>query len=183
MKTTGLELKTKDYQCMDITLKTEVEALIKRYRNENTTSPNVILADYLALSLKAFDKVINYQSESIEKNTSSTTSPGSAMDGVTLTTLDEAVAYLLPRFEGMEKYMGKSEEDFTAFCHSELSGGIGMKIQRELKLWVVESPLHQYFLRKHNLMHLDEMSDLIIRGVYQKFNQPNSTVNQEAQAL
>ena len=157
---------------MEITLRTEVEALIKKYRKENTSSSNGVLADYLTISLKAFDKVLDYQPESIEKNTSSKASESMA-DSVTLTTLDEAVAYLLPRFEGMEKYMGKSEEEFTAFCHSELSGGIGMKIQRELKLWVVESPLHQYFLRKHNLLHLDEMSDLIIRGVYQKFNRSN----------
>jgi len=158
---------------MEITLRTEVEALIKKYRKENNVSPNVMLADYLAISLKAFDKVLDYQTELIGKNTASKISAESMADSVTLTTLDEAVAYLLPRFEGMEKYMRKSEEEFTAFCHSELSGGIGMKIQRELKLWVVESPLHQYFLRKHNLLHLDEMSDLIIRGVYQKFNQPN----------
>ncbi|GAB4040431.1 DUF6794 domain-containing protein [Spirosoma jeollabukense] len=157
---------------MEITLRTEVEALLKKYRKENTSSPNGVLADYLTSSLKAFDKVLDYQHELIEKNTSSKAAD-SAADSVTLTTLDEAVAYLLPRFEGMEKYMGKSEEEFTAFCHSELSGGIGMKIQRELKLWVVESPLHQYFLRKHNLLHLDEMSDLIIRGVYQKFNRSN----------
>lgn len=158
---------------MEITLRTEVEALIKKYRKENSRSPNVVLADYLTISLTAFDKVLDYHSELIEKDTASKISAESMADSVTLTTLDEAVAYLLPRFEGMEKYMGKSEEDFTAFCHSELSGGIGMKIQRELKLWVVESPLHQYFLRKHNLLHLDEMSDLIIRGVYQKFNWPN----------
>ena len=158
---------------MEITLRTEVEALIKKYRKDNNSSPNVVLADYLTISLKAFDKVLDYQSELIEKNTASKISAESMADSVTLTTLDEAVAYLLPRFEGMEKYMRKSEEEFTAFCHSELSGGIGMKIQRELKLWVVESPLHQYFLRKHNLLHLDEMSDLIIRGVYQKFNHPN----------
>ena len=157
---------------MEITLRTEVETLIKKYRKENTSSPNGVLADYLTSSLKAFDKVLDYQHELIEKNMPAKASE-SAADSVTLTTLDEAVAYLLPRFEGMEKYMGKSEEEFTAFCHSELSGGIGMKIQRELKLWVVESPLHQYFLRKHNLLHLDEMSDLIIRGVYQKFNRSN----------
>lgn len=157
---------------MEITLRTEVETLIKKYRKENTSSPNGVLADYLTSSLKAFDKVLDYQHELIEKNTPAKASESTA-DSVTLTTLDEAVAYLLPRFEGMEKYMGKSEEEFTAFCHSELSGGIGMKIQRELKLWVVESPLHQYFLRKHNLLHLDEMSDLIIRGVYQKFNRSN----------
>ncbi|CAN5125525.1 hypothetical protein BH09BAC4_BH09BAC4_02990 [soil metagenome] len=157
---------------MEITLRTEVEALIKKYRKENTSSPNDVLADYLTSSLKAFDKVLDYQHELIEKNTPAKAAESTA-DSVALTTLDEAVAYLLPRFEGMEKYMGKSEEEFTAFCHSELSGGIGMKIQRELKLWVVESPLHQYFLRKHNLLHLDEMSDLIIRGVYQKFNRSN----------
>ncbi|SFD45859.1 DUF6794 domain-containing protein [Spirosoma endophyticum] len=157
---------------MEITLRTEVETLIKKYRKENTSSPNGVLADYLTSSLKAFDKVLDYHHELIEKNTPAKASESTA-DSVTLTTLDEAVAYLLPRFEGMEKYMGKSEEEFTAFCHSELSGGIGMKIQRELKLWVVESPLHQYFLRKHNLLHLDEMSDLIIRGVYQKFNRSN----------
>ena len=157
---------------MEITLRTEVEAPIKKYRRENTSSPNGVLADYLTSSLKAFDKVLDYQQELIEKNTSSKATE-SAAGSVSLTTLDEAVAYLLPRFEGMEKYMGKSEVEFTAFCHSELSGGIGMKIQRGLKLWVVESPLHQYFLRKHNLLHLDEMSDLIIRGVYQKFNRSN----------
>lgn len=84
------------------------------------------------------------------------------------TTLEEAIIYLLPRFEGMQKYATKGEGDFAAFCHSQLSGGIGMQIRNELQLWIHESPLHQYFLSEHNLFHPDEMSDLIIRRIYQR---------------
>ncbi|WP_234733416.1 hypothetical protein [Tellurirhabdus bombi] len=51
-------------------------------------------------------------------------------------TLDESVTYLLPAFAGMEAhYQGKSEREFVAFCSSQLSGGIGMKIRNVLKLW------------------------------------------------
>jgi len=167
-----MELKTKDQSFMETTLRTELEVLINQYKQENSNPSNLILANYLTASLKAFDAVLGYQSQLSDPTTSPATSPEPLAGSVSLTTLDEAVSYLLPRFEGMEKYMQKSEEEFTSFCHSELSGGIGMKIQRELKLWVVESPLHQYFLRKHNLLHLDEMSDLIIRKVHQRFMQP-----------
>jgi hypothetical protein len=84
------------------------------------------------------------------------------------TTLNEAIDYLLPRFQGMEEYMKDGENVFAAFCHSQLSGGIGMQIRNELQLWVHESPIHQHFLADHQLFHPDEMSDLIIRHVYRK---------------
>lgn len=84
--------------------------------------------------------------------------------------LESAIRYYLPRFEGMEeKAMEKGEDGFAAFCHSQLSGGIGMKIRNELGLWdVPKSDLHMYFVNTHGCSHPDSMSDLIIRGVYKE---------------
>lgn len=61
----------------------------------------------------------------------------------------------------------KDEDTFAAFCHSQLSGGIGMKIRNEMGLWE-DSDLKRHFEYVHNCKHPDDMSDLIIRGVYKK---------------
>lgn len=90
------------------------------------------------------------------------------------TTLEAAIAYVMPGFKGMENFIKKYDEnEFAAFCHSQLSGGIGMQIRNRLHLWIQNSELHQYFLKEHNLYHPDSMSDLIIRGVYQKMKPVN----------
>lgn len=82
--------------------------------------------------------------------------------------LDSIVAELLPRFAGMEttKEFAKGEDYFASFCHSQLSGGIGMHIRNDYDLWIENSPQHLYFKSKHNCQHPDDMSDVIIRAVY-----------------
>lgn len=92
-------------------------------------------------------------------------------------TLDEAVKYLLPRFRDAKTWpeFEQGEDSFAAMCHSVTMGGIGMKIRNELKLWQQETPLHQFFLTHHNLFDPDEMSDCIIRSIYQQLKtQPAS---------
>ncbi len=85
-------------------------------------------------------------------------------------TLDETVDYLLPKFKDAKTWpeFEVSEDAFAAMCHSVTMGGIGMQIRNELKLWQPETPLHQFFLTHHNLFHPDDMSDRIIRAIYQK---------------
>jgi D-glycero-D-manno-heptose 1,7-bisphosphate phosphatase len=85
-------------------------------------------------------------------------------------TLSEAVEYLMPRFDGMEKYFEKDEDGFAAFCHSQLSGGIGMKIRNEFGFWKEDTEIYNHMKSVHNLSHPDDMSDKIIREVYKKFN-------------
>lgn len=82
--------------------------------------------------------------------------------------LESAIAYFLPKFEGLEtdEHFIKGEQSFVNFCHSQLSGGIGMKIRNELKLWDEDTRLHIYFKRVHKADHPDGMSALIIRGIY-----------------
>ena len=84
--------------------------------------------------------------------------------------MKETIKDLIPKFEGMEKIeQSKDEDTFAAYCHSQLSGGIGMKIRNEYGLWVDTSPLRKYFDDNHpNLKHPDDMSDFIIRIIYNK---------------
>lgn len=84
-------------------------------------------------------------------------------------TLEEAVTYYLPRFDGMESYfLEKSESEFAAFCHSQMSGGIGMKIRNELGFWTKDTEIYRHMEQVHQLVHPDSMSDLIIRAIYKK---------------
>lgn len=89
---------------------------------------------------------------------------------MTPTTLEEAVTELLPRFEGMEEYFKKSEDSFAAFCHSQLSGGIGMKIRNEFGFWTKDTDLYNHMVEVHKLTHPDSMSNLILRKIYQTKN-------------
>lgn len=98
------------------------------------------------------------------------------------TNLKEAIEYINPMFDGMEKYFKATpespikgmilsvydENSFAYFCHSQLSGGIGMKIRNHLGLWGnQQSPLFIDLKTNHNCKDPDGMSDKIIRGVYQ----------------
>lgn len=86
-------------------------------------------------------------------------------------TLEEAVDYYVPKFEGMESYFKEMNEDtFASFCHSQLSGGIGMKIRNELGFWTKDTDIYKHMKKVHHLKHPDDMSDLIIRQVYKKIN-------------
>lgn len=88
-------------------------------------------------------------------------------------TLDQCVNRYLNRFKKLpDSLLEKGEDYFSSYCHSQLSGGIGMQIRNELGLWVQDSPLHQYFLAEHNLFEPDAMSDLILRHIYRELIKP-----------
>jgi hypothetical protein len=86
-----------------------------------------------------------------------------------ITNLQEAIDYYIPFFEGMELIPeAKDVDTFASYCHSQLSGGIGMNIRNHLDLWNDKSILHIYFKKEYKCDHPDNMSDLVIRGVYEK---------------
>jgi hypothetical protein len=85
-------------------------------------------------------------------------------------TLIEAVEFFIPAFEGCEDLFKKDEDSFAAFCHSQLSGGIGMKIRNSLELWDKKSIMHKYMKKNHKCKHPDDMSDKILREIYKKVN-------------
>jgi len=87
------------------------------------------------------------------------------------TTLEEAVDYYIPFFKGMEEYFEKSEDNFASFCHSQMSGGIGMQIRNYLGLWEAESVMTKHMNEVYDLNHADDMSDLILREIYKKVNE------------
>lgn len=85
------------------------------------------------------------------------------------TTLQEAVDYLIPRFEGMEECFTKyNEDEFAGFCHGQLSGGIGMKIRNEFGFWTEDTELYKHMKNVHMAKHPDDMSGIILREVYKK---------------
>ena len=83
-------------------------------------------------------------------------------------TVQECVDYYLPKFEGMDSYFEMNENEFASFCHSQLSGGIGMKIRNELGFWTKNTKIYEHMVSVYKLEHPDSMSDLIIREVYKK---------------
>lgn len=95
------------------------------------------------------------------------------------TTLEEAVEYLYPRFVGMDKYFKCEQSQFSAFCHSQLSGGIGMKVRNELGLWEMKNDLYNSIKTVHNIEHPEDQSGLILRGVYHKWHKehPNAEID------
>lgn len=84
------------------------------------------------------------------------------------TNLQEAIEFINPRFNGMESFFETKDQDsFAAFCHSQMSGGIGMKIRNEFELWHnKKSPLYLDLKNNHKCHQPVSMSDKIIRGVY-----------------
>lgn len=93
---------------------------------------------------------------------------------VEVNTLETAIEYIFPNFEGMDEYFKQSEDDFSGFCQSQLSGGIGMQIRNNLGLWNKEGLLHKHFKEVHGIDHADDMSDMIIRGIYKKWNKTST---------
>lgn len=85
-------------------------------------------------------------------------------------TLKEAVDSLVPKFEGMEEYFKKTEDSFAAYCHSQLSGGIGMQIRNQFGFWTKDTELYKHLKEVYKLKDADSMSDLILRHVYRKVN-------------
>lgn len=83
---------------------------------------------------------------------------------------NEAVEALIPRFAGADTWdeFKQGEDFFAAFCHSQLSGGIGMQIRNQYGLWEEGTPLREDLTKNHNCEHPDDMSDLLIREVYRR---------------
>jgi len=86
------------------------------------------------------------------------------------TTLEESVDYYTPSFKGLEHLFENSEDNFASFCHSQLSGGIGMQIRNQLGLWDADSVMTKHMNEVYSLNHADDMSDLILREIYKKVN-------------
>lgn len=102
-------------------------------------------------------------------------------------TLQEAIELINPMFDGMENYFEATkdnpvkgmilsvydEDSFATFCHSQLSGAIGMKIRNHFKFWGDnKSPLYLDLKNNHNCKDPDAMSDKIVRGVYKLRTEP-----------
>lgn len=88
----------------------------------------------------------------------------------TAKTLAAAIVHINSNFEGMDIYFETpwTEDSFAAFCHSQRSGGIGMKIRNYFfKFWSdKKSPLYLDLKKNHGCKDPDAMSDKIIRGVF-----------------
>jgi hypothetical protein len=91
------------------------------------------------------------------------------------TNLEEAVEYYLPRFVNMEKYFSMDEGTFSMFCHSMVSGGIGMAIRNEMGFWTKDTELYNHMKTVHNLEDANDMSDLIIVSVYRQYHNKRGT--------
>lgn len=84
-------------------------------------------------------------------------------------TPEDAAIYLRHKFNGLEVYVkNQTKQEFGNFCHSQMSGGIGMQIRNELKLWIPETPLAEYMKKELEIGHADGMSAFIIGLVYDK---------------
>ncbi len=96
--------------------------------------------------------------------------------------LKEAIQTINPMFDGMDKYFEATPENpvkgialsvydentFASFCHSQISGGIGMKIRNYFEFWHnKETDLYKDLFKNHHCKEPDAMSDKIIRGIYQ----------------
>ncbi len=84
-------------------------------------------------------------------------------------TINDAVKVLIPMFKGMENYMETNEDSFAAFCHSQVSGGIGMKIRNILGFWENENTTLYKELNENGCKHPDNMSDYLIRLVHKHY--------------
>jgi hypothetical protein len=79
----------------------------------------------------------------------------------------KAITEIFPLFNGMEEKIVKStKNDFVSFCHSQISGGIGMQIRNKFQLWDANSPLAQYFTSRNIAHHPDTMSSEILKVIY-----------------
>ena len=63
------------------------------------------------------------------------------MKEVEIKNIDDAVEFLIPFFEGMKMSDYRDVDHFAAFCHSQLSGGIGMQIRNMLGFWTKDTPI------------------------------------------
>lgn len=89
--------------------------------------------------------------------------------------LNRIIEELYPSFKGMNEYFEKnSRSGFSAFCHSELSGGISRQIRNTYRLWE-DNIYTNYFKKKYNNeIHADEMSSIIVKGIWDKHHKENN---------
>lgn len=80
----------------------------------------------------------------------------------------KVIEELKPRFVGMEKYMTNKSE-FQSFCHSQISGGIGMKIRNEYGLWQ-NSEVYHAIAKQEQLVEPDSMSNYLIGVIFDEMN-------------
>jgi hypothetical protein len=81
--------------------------------------------------------------------------------------IQRIVKEVVIRFEGMEaKVKGSTKEEFISYCHSQLSGGIGMQIRNNYDLWNPQSQAAQYFITRNITRHPDAMCAEILKAVY-----------------
>jgi hypothetical protein len=81
--------------------------------------------------------------------------------------IQRIVKEVVVRFEGMEaKVKGSTKEEFISYCHSQLSGGIGMQIRNSYDLWNPQSQAAQYFITRNITRHPDAMCAEILKAVY-----------------
>lgn len=76
-------------------------------------------------------------------------------------TLQEAVAILYADLTPDEaRLIEQSDPDMAMFHHT-----FGRAMRNGWKLWLAESPLHQFFKREYELEHADDMSGMILKAL------------------
>jgi hypothetical protein len=100
--------------------------------------------------------------------------------------IDLAVDELYSNFEGMDIYFQRmTENEFRAYCHSQISGGIGMKIRNMYSFWEMflgkkeKSDLYLELCSGMPGMHPDTMSSQLIARVYQRYWAEHPEAKQE----
>jgi hypothetical protein len=84
-----------------------------------------------------------------------------------LKTIEDAITFFYPPFKEIEDVILEHTEDsFSAFSQSGLSNFIGSQIRNILRLWDESAPIQQIFVNQHKITHPDEMSDFIVRTIY-----------------
>ena len=84
-------------------------------------------------------------------------------------TIEDAMKILTPMFNGMSELHTKTEDEFAAFCHSQLSGGIGMRIRNQFGFWTAPSSTLYKELETMGLKDADAKSDHLIRLIYRTY--------------
>lgn len=87
-----------------------------------------------------------------------------------MTILEKCVEQFIDRFKGCEEWkeFKRGEEKFALFCHSQFSGGIGMKIRNELGLYEDDNKIKDWFYKWHNCKHPDDISHIILVHIHRQ---------------
>jgi hypothetical protein len=99
---------------------------------------------------------------------------------------DLAVEELYREFYGMDVYFQRmTEDEFRAYCHSQVSGGIGGKIRNKYEFWDMflnkkpKSDLYLELCSGMPGMHPDTMSSLLVAKVYRRYWADHPEAKQE----